>query len=71
MSHIHHCNSCLYSHMVRPEIDMDDFYGIFGVRYTEDDLIELYMEDAGTYHLRATFHKFWLADLKKIVEHSL
>lgn len=43
--------------------DMNVIGDLFGLRFAEEDMIELYIEDDGWFHYKASFNKGWLKDL--------
>lgn len=48
--------------------DMDVTGNLFGIRFTEGEhkQAELYIEDDGWYHFKASFSVLWLPDLHKV-----
>lgn len=49
--------------------DMTVVGGLFAVRFVpEGDQVELYVEDDGFFHQKASFQRTWLNDLKIVAE---
>ena len=51
--------------------DMNVIGDLFGLRFVAENMVELYIEDDGWFHYKASFNKSWLADLRGIVVEAL
>lgn len=53
----------MYVRKVREGEDMDVRGELFGLRFADENQVELFVEDDGLYHLKASFSRSWLEDL--------
>lgn len=64
------CDTCRnFIPEARGPEEMTDIGNLFAIRIKpEGGLVELYVEDDGIYHLKATFNHLWLSDLSAVAK---
>ena len=39
----------------------------FGIKFIEDNIVELYVNDGESWYFKARYDHLWLADLKRVI----
>jgi hypothetical protein len=51
--------------------DMNVIGDLFGLRFADENMVELYIEDDGWFHFKLSFHRTWLKDLREVTHEAL